>query len=87
MNIAISDEVRMETTKCPYDFSCLNTGQCGYSTNCEIKRGLFHNTLIVVSRKIKNDLLCPYATSLGDVHLTNAHICSCPTHFALYLQT
>jgi hypothetical protein len=30
--------------------------------------------------------LCPYATPIGDRHLTNAHICNCPTHFALYAE-
>jgi len=72
----ISDQVLQETTRCPNNFSCLFSGQCGDPDECKVQMANGKNVLFLKSKKA---LACPYRLPFG-----KAQICTCPTHFAIY---
>lgn len=83
MNCALTDTLRKKTSQCPYDFSCVATGKCGTVHLCEIRRKFDTNMLYVKTTTEKESALCPYKMSCGN---SNEHICTCPTHYEIYLQ-
>ena len=78
MNVEDPDEVRAETTKCPNDFACLSTGQCGDRELCRLDSADGKNALFLSAEKYP---FCPYRITFGD-----REVCTCPTHFAIHQQ-
>ncbi|NOY69276.1 MAG: hypothetical protein GXP53_07260 [Deltaproteobacteria bacterium] len=78
MQPIVPDEVLAKTTKCPSDFSCLETGACGDVEKCRVDQANGENVLFLASRKYVN---CPYR-----IHYGGSIVCTCPTHYAIYKQ-
>ncbi len=76
MRLEVPDSALAETTACPYDFSCLETGNCGDRTMCEVTYRFGMNILFVL-RKDSAD--CPYSFSFD-----SDCICNCPTRYAIH---
>jgi hypothetical protein len=75
MNLKISDEIRSRTTRCPFDFKCLEVGE---ALLCPVDRFLEKNGLFL--KRKKRDY-CPYMMTYGQ-----KYICNCPTHVELFQQ-
>ena len=73
MKKKINSKIIKETTKCCFDFQCLDEGG---KPNCEVEAHLTRNVLFV---KRPSSLNCNY-------HLSNgySHICQCPIRTELY---
>ena len=78
------DEAIKKTTKCYYNFSCLSTGECGHQLQCKIDKCFDENMLHVKTVKDTKNISCPYKFTVGG---SKEHICTCPTHFAIYEQS
>jgi hypothetical protein len=75
MPVQVSQEILNATTKCPHEFSCLDSGQCGKHKMCEVDQAPAMNILFL---KSKENVTCPYRTSFA-----YSQICTCPTHFTI----
>jgi hypothetical protein len=75
----VPEEVLKATTKCPSNFSCLNSvsGEAVPYCNCSVESFLGENLMFVMP-KDKNAVSCPYMIYYG-----RNHICQCPTHYHL----
>ena len=80
----VADEAIKKTTRCCNDFSCLATGECGSLLQCKIEKCFDENMLHVKAAKGTEGITCPYKFSIGS---SNDHICTCPTHYAIYEQS
>jgi len=80
----VAGEVLITTTKCHHDFSCITSGQCGNMPMCKVQSVFDKNMLYVESMSEKKNIACPYKMSAGS---TIVHICTCPTHHAIYRQS
>ncbi len=79
MKIKVPDEILRQTTRCPNNFSCLETGSCCDFPACSIKTSYKNIDMFSVkSKNIINISLCPYELSFA-----GEYICQCPTHAAL----
>lgn len=79
MKIIVPDEVLKQTTRCPNNFSCLETGSCCNFPACSVKTSYKNLDMFSVkSKHIINISLCPYELSFA-----GEYICQCPTHAAL----
>ena len=82
MLYAVSDKIKSKTTKCAHDFSCLSKGLCDNPAKCKVHSD-FDKNMLVVKPQEPIDISCPY-------HLTyssgSGHMCTCPTHYALYMK-
>ena len=76
MQNKVPPELLKETTKCPNNFSCLNTAQCGDSIECKVDFADGENMLFLESNKT---IPCPYRISSSSIE-----VCQCPIHFYLY---
>jgi len=82
MLYSVSDKIKSKTTKCPHDFSCLETGLCDNPEKCEVQSDFDKNMLIVKFQK-PIDILCPYHLAYGN---GSGHMCTCPTLYAIYMK-
>ncbi len=71
-------EILKQTTKCPSDFSCLETGRCSDRSPCDVERPAGENVLWLRS---KESIDCPYHMDFG-----KAKICVCPVHYWIHQQ-
>jgi len=78
MKITVTDEVLKQTTRCPNNFSCLDTGSCGNFPACSVETSYNQDVFSVKNKNIINISLCPYELSFK-----REYICQCPTHAAL----
>ena len=76
MNVEVSDKVRDETTKCPHDFVCLSTDQCGDRELCDVDYADGKNVLFLSS---EHHHFCPYRITFG-----GREVCTCSTHYAIH---
>ena len=72
----VPESVKRETTQCRDEFKCLATGYCGHEKRCEVEFAFGTNALAL---KFKEQFLCPYRASFGEVPL-----CTCPVRYYLY---
>ncbi len=80
MNLHISDEARGKTTKCPYDFICLNDAKklvCGENTLMCAPDKVINEQYLFIKSAGTND--CPYKMSFGF-----SHICHCPVRLEIF---
>ena len=75
MGFEITEETRNQTTRCLFDFKCLDVGN---TILCPVERYLKENGLFL--QRKKRDY-CPYTMTYGQ-----KYICNCPTHIELYQQ-
>ena len=75
MKKVIAPDIIAETTKCCFNFQCLNASG---KPHCEIVDTHFGNVFFV---KCPSNLNCGYATPVGD-----SKLCVCPTREELYLK-
>jgi len=78
MALSVPDDVVQETTKCPHEFSCLSTGQCGHADKCEVQSADGKNVLFLASEEQR---ACPYRIPFG-----RGQLCTCPTRYFIYKQ-
>ena len=78
MAFNVPAEILKQTTKCPSEFSCLQTGLCADRSLCDVESPDGKNVLWLRSRDWKN---CPYHMDFG-----MAKICVCPVHYWIYQQ-
>jgi hypothetical protein len=83
MKFAVPDKILQETTKCGYEYSCLTTGECGNLPKCKVEKRFDEKMLFVSTTEDAPCLSCPYKYSYG---ISHGHICTCPTHYAVYEQ-
>ena len=83
MKYAVSNDVLTKTTKCSHAFSCLATGKCGNVLMCKIEKRFDKNMLYIKTTSDIEGGSCPYLHSYGS---KQGHICTCPTHYAIYEQ-
>ena len=76
MSIHVPQSVIEETKKCPHDFVCLSTGQCGDPVKCKVSYANGKNVLFLTSTE---DISCPYR-----IRFANGIICACPIYFTLH---
>ena len=76
MKYEVSEEVIAQTTMCPSDFGCLETGECHGRPIREAKEVAFGMALFVTYND-GND--CPYRRLFG-----SGTICRCPTRQAIH---
>ena len=79
----VSDEAIKKTTRCCNNFSCLTTGECGNLLQCKIEKCFDENMLYVRTTKDTEAVSCSYKYTVGN---SDEHICTCPTHYAIYQQ-
>lgn len=68
MQFEVSPEIIKKTTKCIYDFKCLEEGEC---PACKFIRPLIHNLCLIETNPTNG---CPYHHRAG----LNLHGCTCP---------
>jgi len=73
MSIVVSQEILDGTTKCPYAFTCLDSGKCGEREMCGVEYANGDNVLFLESKEAAS---CAYRVTFGFRQL-----CTCPTHF------
>ena len=78
MKTRIPDSVLAKTTKCPNDFSCLETGRCGDPSLCEVDYADGINILFLIPREWVN---CPYRITFAA-----RQVCRCPTNFVIHQE-
>ena len=66
----------IDATSCPWDFGCLQTGNCSGNERCEILSADGENVLFV---KAPVKETCKYCIKFG-----NSDVCTCPTRYSLY---
>jgi len=76
MVFEIDEAIRTRTTKCQYNFKCLEQGDC---PACEVKYAVSNGPVFVNLKNKNSD--CAYIMSFG-----NSYICTCPTRTELYLK-
>lgn len=73
-------EILRQTTKCSHNFSCLQSGQCGDNSMCEVETAHADDVLCVSNADWPK---CPYHLEFG-----GAKFCVCPVRCAIHkLQT
>lgn len=73
MDIEISEDILKSTTKCRYNFSCLNgVKEC----LCEVRSSNGHDTLFITSSSDRDCIYC--------APLKNSYLCFCPTRREIY---
>jgi len=77
MTFTVSPGVK-KTTKCKHNFSCLETGNCGDRSICEVE---YANGDPVLFLKTTEGTMCRYR-----VNFANKQVCMCPTHYQIYTQ-
>jgi len=82
MLFTVSDKIKSKTTKCAHDFSCLSTGVCDNPVKCTALND-FDKNMLVVEPQDSNNVSCPYHVTLS---MGSGHMCTCPTHYAVYLK-
>lgn len=75
MGFEIAEEIRNQTTRCPFDFECLEAGE---TQVCPVDQYLKGNGLFLRQNKRVH---CPYLMTFGQ-----KYICNCPTHVDLHQQ-
>lgn len=50
---------------------------------CKVTKRFDKNMLYIETPKDTDGVLCPYKLTYGRIR---GHICTCPTHYAIYLQ-
>ena len=75
MKYHVSAEVLQKTTKCQYNFSCLETGKCGDRAMCEFE---YVDGEQVIFLEDQNTADCAYRKTFG-----TRQLCRCPTHYAI----
>ena len=70
----VDEAVRQRTTKCQFNFKCLEEDSC---PGCQVKSALSKGP-VFVDLKYKNNN-CAYVMPFG-----NSYICTCPTRYELY---
>jgi hypothetical protein len=74
MAYQVSDKIRKQTTKCSYNFTCLNNDTWD---TCSIERDVQRAFLAVKTKSNKST--CPYWFSYG-----SSYHCTCPTRLEIY---
>jgi hypothetical protein len=74
MAYQVSDKTKKQTTKCHYNFKCLNNGTWD---TCSIERDLQGAFLVIKIKSSKND--CPYSFSYA-----SSYYCTCPARREIY---
>ncbi len=74
MKFTVSEQVKKETVKCKYNFSCLESGMCGDNPLCVVHQEMPG----LLTLKAEGPVDCPYLTPFG-----NAQFCTCPVHLAI----
>jgi hypothetical protein len=77
----VSEVVKNKTTKCAHNFSCLSTGLCCNPSKCKVL-GDYDKNMLFVEPLEPIDPSCPYHMT----HSSSGHMCTCPTHFAIYMK-
>jgi len=75
MAYKINDKIRKQTTKCSYNFICLDNG--AWDT-CVVKRDVQRTFLEIKTQNSQVD--CSYRFSYGD----SSFFCSCPTRGEIF---
>jgi hypothetical protein len=75
MSYQVSDKIKKQTTKCSYDFMCLDNKSWD---TCAIKRDIQRTILEIKTQN--NQAGCSYRFSYGD----SFFFCSCPTRGEIY---
>jgi len=78
MKFDIPTAVLQRDTRCPHAFGCLETGQCGEDTVCEVRRSLSETAMFLETGESSS---CPYRFRFGDMQ-----VCSCPVRGAIFEQ-
>jgi hypothetical protein len=76
MSVTVPSEILKATTKCPYSFSCLESGKGGEHKMCEVSYADKNYVLVLKSKEPEK---CPYRVDFGYCQL-----CECPTHSTIY---
>jgi hypothetical protein len=76
MSITVPNDILEATTKCPYSFSCIQSGKCGEYNMCNVSYPIEPYVLALKSKEPEN---CAYRINFG-----SNQFCSCPTHFTIY---
>lgn len=79
MTVALYNLVLSKTTKCPYNFSCLEASQNGGEPKCEVDYANGQNVLFL---ETKESVSCPYRVPFG-----YCQVCVCPMHFYLHKKS
>ena len=74
MDYQVSDKAKKQTTKCYYNFTCLNNGTWD---TCSIERDLQEAFLAIKTKSDK--ITCPYCFPFGF-----SYYCTCPTRREIY---
>ena len=74
MDYQVSDKAKKQTTKCPYNFTCLNNDTWN---TCSIERDLQGAFLTI--RTKSNKMTCPYCFPYG-----SSYYCTCPSRREIY---
>ena len=74
MDYQVSDKAKKQTTKCPYNFTCLNNDSCN---PCSIERDIQKTFLLIKTKKDKST--CPYCFPYG-----SSYYCTCPSRREIY---
>lgn len=76
MTPSFPDEILAAGTKCPANFSCQQSSQCGDRKMCDVKSVGGANVLFLHT---KEPMPCPYRLRFGA-----RQTCTCPVHFEIY---
>jgi len=71
-------EILQQTTKCPSEFSCLRSDQCGDRPLCDVERAYSKEVLCL---RADDWISCPYHLDFG-----GAKICLCPVRCWIHRQ-
>jgi hypothetical protein len=74
MAYQVSDKIKKQTTKCAYNFACLNNDTWD---TCSIERDIQRTFLVIKTKAGKN--ACPYSFAYGSLYY-----CTCPTRREIY---
>jgi len=74
MTYHVSDKTKKQTTKCPYNFTCLNNSPWD---TCSIERALQEAFLAIKNKSNKST--CPYCFPYG-----SSYYCTCPSRREIY---
>jgi hypothetical protein len=77
MKIEVPNSVISETTRCPFQFSCLTTSRCGDEEMCNVESANGKNVLFVTGNA--QSVAHPYSVLFG-----HGRVCACPTHYWLH---
>ncbi len=77
MKYSVPESALEEATSCPYEFSCLETGQCGGHEMCAVDYAIPGNVIFLDTTFPAE---CPYRWPFGK----DRQVCCCPVRGAIW---